>query len=981
MLLKKKVYAKRPTIGLLLTSLEENFQSHLWSSISDIVKEFHINLIVIVARPYGSPHPEDLRHLSLYDMVGNERLDGLIIMANTIGEHLSKEELTNLCRTFTDIPIVTLARKIEGIPAILIDNKRGINEALNHLISEHKYSRIAFIKGPSNSIEANERFEAYREALAAHKIPFDEELIFDGDFIYHSGVNTTRLLFEEKKVKVDAIVASNDEMALGVYRQLRHYNLKVPKDIALVGFDNIQQEQSAGFPLTSIKQPFYEMALKSIYTIIDLIKGKNVPPQIELPSRLIIRQSCGCFSRALSGLCCEKDKKAGKKSTKKRIDDIEHDKSRIIKKLLTPFIVPANKMLFLSQWVNDLLSSYSDYLKKRINAKEFLYTVSELPVMELTMELDALFWQELISRANNIIIEYIDDKEMISKIRLLSQQVITYIEELLLRPHAENSVEHLRTDWALREISKKLLSSFELKELLNTIGEELPRLGIDNTFICFFQGRPIQEDRLKWSAPEYSKLFYHFDKESKLILDSGYTLFHTKELFPDRLLFGPKRYSKVLMPIYLDENRHGYIIFEQGSKSKIVYETLRTMISSGLKAAFNVEELKRTKTIAERANRSKSAFLANMSHEIRTPLNSILGFTAILLEGEKSAKKRDYLNTVNQSGNSLLYIINDILDLSKIEAGRIDFESIVFPVEELFKQIYNMFSLKAKEKKIKLTITKDETVPNYLLGDEYRLYQILLNLTGNAIKFTKEGYITLEYSYNMGTLMIKVIDTGIGIPLDKQEEIFSPFSQVDASTTRRYGGTGLGLAITYQLVTLMKGSINVVSKPGTGTAFTLRIPFPQPEQELVESYRKKQEEKENNLKNKKDNLKKGRDFKVLVAEDDHANQSLLDVLLKKCGLAPEYCDNGEEALKMLKKNRYNLLLLDMQMPIMDGMETLKHIKDNREWDELYIIALTAHALKGAERKFILAGCNDYVSKPINVNSFVKKINELISHHR
>jgi PAS domain S-box-containing protein len=378
-------------------------------------------------------------------------------------------------------------------------------------------------------------------------------------------------------------------------------------------------------------------------------------------------------------------------------------------------------------------------------------------------------------------------------------------------------------------------------------------------------------------------------------------------------------------------------------------------------------ELIKAKQIAEESVILKEAFLANMSHEIRTPMNAIIGFTDLLLKRNLQAKEIDYVQTIKKSGENLLRIINDILDVSKIDSGMMEFEELPISIKEIFGSLNIMLSQKAKEKNLKLEFQYDEHLPNTIIGDPTRLTQIILNLVGNAIKFTKAGGIYVfarivgesEEDYE---IEFSVKDTGIGIPEDKLKFVFERFSQAETHTTRNYGGTGLGLSIAKQLVVLQGGTLKVESKVGTGSVFSFTLRFKKTDK-IYTIHQPSQEALDINQLDK---------LKVLLVEDNPINIKFVLSLFADYKLHTDVAENGKIALEMVKATAYDLILMDIEMPEMNGYETTFTIRHNLK-SEVPIIAMTAHAMAGEQDKCLALGMNDYISKPINANLLFEKM--------
>jgi PAS domain S-box-containing protein len=369
--------------------------------------------------------------------------------------------------------------------------------------------------------------------------------------------------------------------------------------------------------------------------------------------------------------------------------------------------------------------------------------------------------------------------------------------------------------------------------------------------------------------------------------------------------------------------------------------------------------------IAQEAVKSKQQFLSNMSHEIRTPMNAIIGFTKVVLKTELTAKQKEYLMAIKMSGDSLIVLINDILDIAKVDSGKMSFEKIPFKLKFSIMAMLHLFEIKIQEKNLKLVVNYDDTIPDVLLGDPIRLHQIILNLVSNAVKFTSKGTITIAVSLQSENdqkvaLHFSVADTGIGIKPKKIDKIFDNFQQASSGTSRLYGGSGLGLSIVKQLVKGQGGTINVVSEFGKGSIFNFTLDYKKTTQTTV----LEAEILELDTQNK--------DIKILVVEDMELNQLLMKTLLDDFGFECDIAGNGKIAVEKLKTKTFDIILMDLQMPEMNGFEATKYIRKELKL-LLPIIALTADVTTFDIEKCKAAGMNDYISKPVDERLLYSKL--------
>jgi len=551
------------------------------------------------------------------------------------------------------------------------------------------------------------------------------------------------------------------------------------------------------------------------------------------------------------------------------------------------------------------------------------------------------------------------------EIGLLIKSFNSMINDLKQRT---TSVERLNT--ANRELESEIVERKEAEEKLQIFrrfAEESSNgvglVDIDgnvlfiNPALCKIFGEEHPEDTYGKSVARY------YDEKTQKRL--------AEEIFPDTIAKG--RWTGELNVI----RKNGEVVPTLNSLSSICNDEGEPFCFSNsltdLTESIQIEkerqsytaELEKAKDLAEAANKAKSEFLANMSHEIRTPMNSIIGFSDMLSDENMPQEQRENVSIIRESAASLLHLINDILDSSKIEAGQLDVERTDCSLGKLLNSIDSMMKARAYEKCLDFKIMANKDVPAQLYSDPYRLKQCLINLTDNALKFTEQGYVHLQVSLHKDNgqhfIRFDVEDTGIGIPEDRQVAIFESFTQVDGSTTRKYGGTGLGLTVTKQLAELLGGELSLSSEEGNGSIFSLSIPtgVDITGQPLLDPAKTLDQGVDESQKTET-TLFSGR---VLVAEDVEGSQILMKLMLTKLGVEVVIAEDGNQALQKALSQSFDLILMDMQMPHVNGYEATAALRQRGY--ETPIVALTAHAMKGDDQECLEAGCDGYLTKPID----------------
>lgn len=502
--------------------------------------------------------------------------------------------------------------------------------------------------------------------------------------------------------------------------------------------------------------------------------------------------------------------------------------------------------------------------------------------------------------------------------------------------------------WTFRDVTERKKAEEQLRKLSRAVEHSSSTIVITDA-----------NGNIEYANPKFTETTGYTIHEAigknPRILKSGETTPEEYKLLWDTITSGKEWHGE-----FHNKRKDGSLYWEAASIAPIADEKGKITHFVAVKDDItlrkkNEEELEQAKRSAIEANNTKSQFLANMSHEIRTPMNAIIGFSEILLQEKLAEEQKETVEIINTSANNLLALINDILDLSKVESGKMTTEEIDFSLHSLIENVVSLFRNTCSEKGVTLGKRISKDLPDAIFSDEVKVRQVLTNLLSNATKFTSNGSITVEASLDEDKIVLSVIDTGTGIPADKLDTIFEPFAQASTSTARKYGGTGLGLTLCKRFAGLIGGSISVESKEGLGSIFTFRFPY-KPAQNSVEK-RPEQAMQKHELN--------GKGFTILVAEDDHFNRKYIDRLLSAKGFNIIFANNGLEAVEKASEHP-DIILMDMNMPIMSGYEATMQIKSNPLYSHIPVIALTASAMKEDRNNIMKAGCDAYVSKPVKV---------------
>ena len=823
---------KRPTFGFLLASLHTGASRALWPGLIDSAARNDVNLICFPGGRLGAQMAFESQRNVIYDLAGKACLDGMVTWASSLGGMVSSVEVNAFHQRYQPLPVVSLGQFMEGMPTVSVDSYRGMRVLVEHLVTEHGYRRLAFIRGPEEHFYAQERYRAYIDTLQGHEIPLDPHLV-TRPLRWEAGAEAVKILLDERGLRpgVDfqAIVTVSDLLALWAMKALQGRGFRVPADVAVTGFNNSIEERLATPPLTTVELPFYDQGAKAFETLLAQWRGETVPALITLPSRLIVRQSCGCASMAVAQAAAVPKKRPGgrKGNVDELLASLQAARADILADMAAAGEIPSQR---LSNWLvpiwNAFLASFMD-----ASNGQFIGVLEDILDQAMRDDNDPMVWNSVISSLRRGVLSLAPARGR-DRLEALFAQARIVISEAVHRSQAYRQWQSERQADNLRETARRLLTTFELPELISTLKEMLPRLGIPSAYLALYDE---SENSL-----EYARLVMAYSEEKEIGLEPQGRRFQANRLIPPEFLPPKRRYSLVVEPLFFQDKALGYVVFEIGPRDGDVYELLRSNLSSALQGAHLFREIEQARFTAEKADRIKTRLLANVSHELRTPLNIIIGYTrdalgeALPADGERAPAGNDLaelppslvtdLQHIQQNAEHQLRVINDLLDLSRAEIDELDISLELIDPLPVLSDAFHSLADQSAGSQIQWRLEVPDRLP-VIRADALRLRQVLLNLLSNARKFTEKGSITFGAEVAPPQLHLWISDTGVGIPPEQQERIFEPFVTVE-NHQHISGGIGLGLTISRHLIALHQGTLNLESQPGQGSTFHIYLPLP-----------------------------------------------------------------------------------------------------------------------------------------------------------
>jgi signal transduction histidine kinase/DNA-binding LacI/PurR family transcriptional regulator len=825
----------RPTIGLIIADVTRPWEQRQWLGVVDTARERDVNLLCFAGEALRYPSGFNAQRNVLYDLVNEERIDGLVIWLGGFDQFVDQEEIGGFCRRH-DLPTVGVEGMVEGIPSVVMDDYQATREAIHHLIEVHGYQRIAFIAGPlGRHLGVEERYRAYVDTLAEYGLPSDPSWTITGE----KGLGDW--LSDGQIPDVEAVVGHADQLALMALQRLQSLGAQVPGDVAVVGFNDSAEARTVTPPLTTVRPPFYEMGRRAVETLLAMIAGEEVPERVVVPSRLVVRQSCGCLDPVVVQAAAGPVAAAGETleaALAARRSDILSEMAQA---------VGASSAGIAAGWEEQLLDAFAAELGGE-SPRGFLSALDGIlqRVMEVGSEVTA--WQGAVSVLRRRMLPCLSEGEASSLAEDLWQQARVLIGERAARAHARQALQADQQAQVLREVGQALITTFEVEGVMDVLAEGLPQLDIPSCYLALYED-PEPYEYLQ-PAPEWSRLILAYKEGGCVELASEGRRFPSRQLVPEGLWPRGRRYAMMVECLHFREDQLGFALFEVGPREGTIYDALRGEISSALQGALllrereraqealkeyseRLEEMveQRTKELREAqeqlVRREKLAVLGQMAggvgHELRNPLGAISNaayFLNMVLE-EPDPEVKETLEILQKEVKTSEVIISSLLDFARAKPPsrrEVDINDVV----------HEALSRVAVPANVKVVRQLDETLP-IILADPDQLGQVFENIILNAVQAMAEAgqLVVKTEAPSPEWVAVSFTDTGVGIPEENLDKLFEPLFTTKAK------GIGLGLAVTKTLVEGHGGTIKVESPStvrrtgeiGVGTTFTVRLPI------------------------------------------------------------------------------------------------------------------------------------------------------------
>jgi DNA-binding LacI/PurR family transcriptional regulator/signal transduction histidine kinase len=806
------------TLGFFMAQLGK-YEEAVWKGVVQVAREYNANVLSFV----GSALNWQLSYRKywnvLYDLASPVSLDGLIVLSASLMNFLTAEEIAQFRARYTSLPIISVGQELEGTPSITIDNVSGLSEIIAHLIEHHQRRQIAFICGPEHNPEAMRRYHVYVKVLEDHGIPVDPDLVTPGNFNVNGGIEAVKQLLDRRKVSFDAVVASNDNMAIGVWSELTRRGFNLPADIAVTGFDDVPEARVFATPLTTVHQPLVEQGQQAARMLLEYLCHGKTQESLYLETMPVIRESCGC-----SPLAGPKIEARGYRGVSKEVSIQERDAiTAAVQAVICAYFsdIPAKA-------IEPMVDAFFDTLQGGASSP-FLTLFKDL-LMTGMMSLDRAEldeggigkWQEALSILSEAAVLH-NQIGVVTDVDELLYQGHALITEAAERAHANLRIQTETSNMIQSEIVRSINTVSSLEQIADILADGLPRLNIRTCFLALYEGEPV--------PPPLSRLIMACHNDERLELGQPGRLFPSAQLIPHDILPESEWPLLIVRPLMSGDTHFGFVLMEMTTGYRAMsdtYEILSEQIGLALYRTLLQQQIERSNKelqqhaaeLAE-ANTQLEQFAYAASHDLQEPLRMITSYLQLLekrYQAVLDSDAKEFVAYAVDGAMRMKRMIDDLLAYSRISTQGQSFSPV--SCEGLLAQAITNLEIAIQEHKAVIT---HDPLP-VVNADAMQLLGVFQNLVGNAIKFhaDKPPQIHIQAEEGETEWVFSVRDNGIGIPPDCQDRIFSMFGRLH--TQAEYPGSGIGLAICKKVVERHGGRIWFESQPGHRTTFFFTIP-------------------------------------------------------------------------------------------------------------------------------------------------------------
>ncbi len=990
----------RLTIGLLLDNVDDDYQRIIWAGVEQTAKEADVNVVCFLS---GDFKPEDKSarlHNEIFKLISPFSLNGLIVASTVLATFIGNERLSEYCKRFQPLPMVSIGFQLQGITNVQAENQLGFRSIMNHLIEDHGYRKFLYIGGPKTNQDAAERQRIFESALQAHNIMPDPALITQADF-YTDAAYRIVLDALNKKREFEAVVSANDGMAIAAMKALRDRNIIIPDQVAVTGFDDIRSARHLFLPLTTVRQPTFEMSKRAAEILLQKIRGEPVPDLELFKTKVIIRRSCGCLSHE-TGRVAPSGKDTPKNASKPGFDSIKTSLLHELNEHNGPI-----SQNFITPFVEDVIDAFQTELSIDTQSNIFLPRLDKALHRSWPAGMDDMVWGNTISSLRKIMLPYLrTNPDQLIKAENMLHQARIMIKDMAKHFESDKRLRLADTTKTLQYVIDTFIGSFDVPTLMDNLAVELPRIGIKS---CYLSVHTAAEKIYKIAC-----LLLAYNENGRIPLGKTGYMYTARHLLPKEVVKLKRRYNIIFQPLIFRQEQMGFVGLEFNPLEEISSLALSELIRSSLKASMMMQEIiEKDKKLSD-LDRLKNDFIANITHDFRSHLTVILNSARLGLMSDTKEHFNEVIdryNIIYEASVKLKQTIDRLLDLAKMDALGIKLRIQKLGLKAYIENIINFY----KSATASSGVTIQSRLPEHEIEDFYtdvdKLEEILHNLVSNALKFVdpRKGIITISLLNKATTVEIRVRDNGIGIPRDKLEIIFGRFEQLDEHHNNRYAGTGIGLAFAKELTRYLRGSIRAESEgPGKGACFILEfkkgteafydLSIDSQNANEPSDLSKRSQLKKIIKSNIKDSLQKEEiqtffpernreneyDPKkgvILIVDDDEPIRAIVKEYLEKAGYMNFItATNGRDAIDAVYKYGVDLIISDYNMPKMRGDEMQDIIASNPYLKQTPVLFLTVMTDKRIIQERKEKGVLTFLTKPIDEKEFLVSVDIHMRRH-